>query len=229
MGLYVAIEGIDTAGKSTQISALRQHYLGCEDGAGGFNPLFTQSNIRQNEAGNETGGLNPLFTQSVGSEDSAKNVSFITEPLPFYKDFLLGHELSSRALFLLFLSSRAQIFASFPHSSLIISDRSLISGIAYAEDTSYDEALAMSLYATAGRVPDLGILLELDRDKLQRRLALKRLDKIEMRGIDYLLGVQARIKEAATLLGVRLVCIDAGLSRGAITARILEEIGTIKG
>lgn len=188
--MYVAIEGIDTAGKSTQISLLKNAYS------------------------------NALFTLEPGGSELGKKL----------REILLESEmsLSKRAEFLLFLSDRAEHCSKvlLPNrEKIIISDRSLISGIAYAKDLEFETALEFNLFATCGYKPDLVILLELEREELQRRLSEKKQDSIELRGIEYLLEIQQRMIVATQKLGVRLLRINASSEIEEIHSRIKKAIG----
>ena len=185
--MYLVIEGIDTAGKSTQIELLKQDYP------------------------------NAIFTKEPGG-------SALGEKL---REILLegSLDLSKEAEFLLFLSDRAEHIAKVikpNRSHLIISDRSLISGIAYAK--TIPQALKFNLFATQGILPDCVILLELSNEELLRRLSLKQNDRIEQRGVEYLLEIQDRMIEASRALEIPLIRINASLSKEEIYQRIIKEI-----
>ena len=187
--MYVALEGIDTAGKSTQISLLKE--------------AFPQGIFTLEPGGSRLGGrLREILLKG---------------------DF----SLSSRAEFLLFLSDRAEHCSKvlLPNrDKLIISDRSLISGIAYAKSLPLEEVISLNLFATEGYKPDLVVLLELSKEELERRLGEKRQDRIELRGSEYLLEIQSRMIEACERLGVRLLRVDASLDREEIHTQIKKEL-----
>lgn len=187
--MYVAIEGIDTAGKSTQISLLKNTYP------------------------------HALFTLEPGGSELGKRL----------REILLESEmrLCERAEFLLFLSDRAEHCTKIllpNRDKLIISDRSLISGIAYAKGLPLEEVISLNLFSTQGHKPDLVILLELSKEELTKRLSAKKQDSIELRGIEYLLEIQQRMVEACGALGVRMCRIDASLSVEEIHTRIKEAL-----
>lgn len=211
--IYIAIEGIDTCGKSTQISLLQDRYK---------EALFTK----------EPGGT------KIGEE---------------LRDILLfgdEYRLSSSSEFFIFLADRAEHIdrVIVPNrEKMVVSDRSLVSGIAYAdidelsrqfelegamrdaEDGDFVERkiLEFNLFATKGIVPDLIVVLNLDRDELKRRISLKTHDKIESRGVDYLMNIQSRIiktSKSLKALGSKVVIIDAGLSIEEISSKIEDEI-----
>lgn len=185
--MYIVIEGIDTAGKSTQISLLKSAY-----------PYA-------------------LFTLEPGGSELGVRL----------REILLESEmaLTQRAEFLLFLSDRAEHCSKvlLPNrDKLIISDRSLISGIAYAKGLEWEEVVALNLFATQGMKPDIVVLLELSKEELTKRLSAKKQDSIELRGVEYLLEIQERMIRACEALGVRLCKINASRSVEEIHSQIKE-------
>lgn len=186
--LYLALEGIDTCGKSTQIELLKRR--------------FPQA----------------IFTKEPGGSALGKELRNI---------LLHGNITSKKAEFLLFLSDRAEHIERViaPNlGNLIISDRSLISGIAYAKGFDDMWLRELNLFATGGILPNLAVILELSREELERRLSNKKHDTIESRGVGYLMELQERIKEAARLLGIPSVVIDATKTPEAICERIIQRI-----
>lgn len=189
--MYVAIEGIDTAGKSTQIEALRT--------------LFPHAVITK-----EPGGT------PVGVE--IRNM------------ILHGNLKSKMAEILLFLADRAEhteevILPNMNH--LIISDRSAVSGMAYASVQNLcDESTLVSLnrLATNGALPDMVFILKLTSEELSRRLSQKEHDAIESRGVDYLLSIQDALIASAYALGIQTTVIDATQSIDTITTEITNLI-----
>ena len=189
--MYIAIEGIDTAGKSTQIAALQEHFP---------NAVITK----------EPGGT------SIGKEIRQMVLSARTK--------------SKRAEFLLFLADRAEHIAEVVEPNLnkmIISDRSAVSGIAYAltqGEIDKKSLVQLNNFATNSIYPQKIFLLRLTEEELQNRLSQKKLDGIEKRGTAYLLEIQEAIVEATKLLGLELVEIDATASITTITQNILNNI-----
>ncbi|MEA3522641.1 MAG: dTMP kinase, partial [Campylobacterota bacterium] len=147
--MYIAIEGIDTAGKSTQISLLQKAFA------------------------------DAIITKEPGATAIGHQIRDIV---------LNGDVKSSKAEFLLFLADRAEHLECVikPNKNkMIISDRSVVSGIAYAmvkEDIALDDILKLNHFATQGHYPDIVFLLELSPEELQYRLSQKELDGIELRG-----------------------------------------------
>ena len=73
-------------------------------------------------------------------------------------------------------------------------------------------------------LPNKVILLELDKDTLEYRLSQKGQDRIEQRGIAYLLELQERLKEVIARLNVESLIVNASLPQDSITAQIAEFI-----
>ncbi|MBX7490787.1 dTMP kinase [Helicobacter turcicus] len=186
--MYVTLEGIDTAGKSTQIAQLKRVF---KDAVFTFEP-----------------GATPL-----GSS---------------IREILLKSEIKSpKAEMLLFLADRAEHFASViaPNlDRLLISDRSLISGIAYARDFDFKILESYNAFVMDNTLPNKVIFLELDRETLEFRLSKKGKDKIEQRGIAYLLELQARLKQVMERLNIESLVLDAKLPQDSITKKIVDFI-----
>jgi dTMP kinase len=189
--VYVAIEGIDTAGKSTQITRLREAY--------------PDAVITKEPGGTAIGGR--------------------------IRDIVLnGGVQSAKAEFLLFLADRAEHMQEVIKPNLegmIISDRSVVSGVAYAlvqENIAKDEILRLNAFATDGIYPKKLFLLQLSDEELTFRLSQKELDGIEARGTAYLLKIQEAMLEAAKALQIELIIIDASKPIETITREIITNI-----
>ena len=189
--MYIAIEGIDTAGKSTQIASLSEHYP---------------------EA---------IITKEPGATAVGSKI----------RDIVLSGEVqSAKAEFLLFLADRAEHMQEVvvPNlDKLVISDRSVVSGVAYAlvqESISETAILHLNRFATDGNYPELLFLLQLSKEELTFRLSQKELDGIELRGTEYLLNIQDALITAAELLKIELVIIDASKPIEEITQEIITKI-----
>ncbi len=189
--MYIAIEGIDTAGKSTQIQRLQEHFK------------------------------DAIITKEPGGTDAGKEIREIV---------LSAKTKSKKAEFLLFLADRAEHIKEVIEPNLgkmIISDRSVMSGVAYAlaqGEISETAIVHLNRFATGGIYPQKVFLLELTKEALSFRLSQKKLDGIELRGEEYLLMIQDAIIKAAKLLDIELVLIDATKDIDSITQEILSNI-----
>lgn len=179
-GMYVVIEGIDTAGKSTQLEILKNKFK---------DAVFTK----------EPGGT------ALG--------------LKLREMILNGETKSGLAEMFMFLADRAEHTQEIilkNKEKLIISDRSFISGIAYAKDEEIEKLIELNRIATSNIFPNKIILLVLSKDELENRLSQKEHDSIEKRGVDYLLEIQDRLKKTILKLNIDYIFIDA--------SRKIEEI-----
>ncbi len=187
--MYITIEGIDTAGKSTQIEKLKEKFP------------------------------DAIITKEPGATKIGKEIR---------KLVLAAKTHSKKAEFLLFLADRAEHIQEVIEPNLnkmIISDRSVVSGIAYAltqGDMASKAILHLNRFATNGIYPEKVFLLKLTEDELKLRLSQKKLDGIELRGTKYLLEIQNAIIEASKLLDIELIEIDATQSIENVTNDILN-------
>ena len=186
--MYVVIEGIDTAGKSTQIEILKNKFP---------NAVFTK------EPGGTPLGikLREMILEGVANSSLAEMFMFLADRAEHTKEVIEKNK-----------------------NKLIISDRSFISGIAYAKDKKIDDLIELNRLATSNNFPQKVILLELDKNELEKRLSQKPNDSIEKRGIDYLLEIQARLKETILKLNIDYIFIDANLNIEIIERKIEDFI-----
>ena len=182
--MYVVIEGIDTAGKSTQLELLENKYK---------------------EA---------VFTKEPGGTDIGIKLRAMA---------LNGEAKSKIAEMFLFLADRAEHIEEkiVPNlDKMVISDRSMISGIAYASIFELEKMIELNLLATNNILPSHAILLELTPEELKYRLSQKQNDAIELRGIEYLINIQNRMKETIIKLEINHLFIDASLKIEEIEKQI---------
>ena len=144
---------------------------------------------------------------------------------------LTGTIRSKRAELLLFLADRAEHYEEIVRpnrSRLLLSDRGFLSGIGYAlanGGASLEELIALNRFAIHGDWPDRILFFETDKATLRKRLGAKSTDGIEARGIDYLLTVQAKMKEALSKLAIPYLMIDAREDVEVIHQKIVTYLG----
>ena len=186
--MYITIEGIDTAGKSTQIDMLKKEYK---------NALFIKEP-----------GFSPLGAK--------------------LRKIIFEDEISKKAELFLFLADRAETIEKNVKPNLdklIISDRSVISGIAYGmEFFDFDLLVNLNRFATNGIFPQKVIILTLDKKTLKERLSQKTHDNIEKRGIDYLLNIQENLIQTCNRLEIPYILINASNSIEEINFRIKRSL-----
>lgn len=192
--MYIIFEGVDTTGKSTQVE------------------LFLQRH-KDVVATKEPGGT------KVGEK---------------FREILLNssEKLSVNAELLLFLADRAEHYEKIVKPKLqnkyVISDRGLISGIAYAlanhPELDQDFLLHLNKFALNGNLPDKIVLFKTNEQLIKSRLGNKEKDTIELRGIEYLLNVQALMKSTLESLHVKYIEVDSQKSIEEIYKTIEEFI-----
>jgi len=186
--MYIAIEGIDTSGKSTQIDLLKNEFK---------DALFVKE---------------PGFTP-IGVK---------------LREIIFNDDISKKAELFLFLADRSELIEKVikPNfNRLIISDRSVISGIAYGmEFFDFDLLVNLNRFATDSIFPQFVIILKLEKEKLINRLSQKNHDNIEKRGIDYLLRIQENIITTCNRLEIPYLLLDASNSIEEINFRIKKAI-----
>ena len=186
--MYIAFEGIDTCGKTTQIELLKKEYP------------------------------NALFVKEPGFTNLGKKL----------RKIIFEDDISKKSELFLFLADRAELIEKVikPNlNRLIISDRSVISGIAYAmEYFDFDMLVNLNRFATDSLFPHFVIILKIDENTLKNRLSQKEHDNIEKRGIDYLLKIQENIITVCNRLEIPYLLINANPSIKEINFRIKKAI-----
>jgi len=186
--MYIAIEGIDTAGKSTQIDLLKKSL---KDALIIKEPGFTNMGMK-------------------------------------LRKIIFEDEISSKAELFLFLADRSETIEKIIKPNLnktIISDRSLISGIAYGMHSfEFEKLLELNRFVTDEIFPDKVVILKLSKEELIKRLSQKSHDNIEKRGIDYLLNIQQNLIETCDKLKIKSVIIDASKKVDEIHKEIIREV-----
>lgn len=150
------------------------------------------------------------------------------------REILLQDSLSSkRAELLLFLADRAEHYAQIikPNKhKLIVSDRGFLSGIGYAlanGDFEFNYLLQLNKFALEEHFPELIILFITNIDTLKERMGEKKLDGIELRGLEYLLSVQSHMQESLKKLDIPYILIDATDTIENIHKTIKERINKL--
>ena len=180
--MYVLFEGIDGVGKSTQIEILASKFS------------------------------DAIVTKEPGGTKLGENL----------REILLSSsiKIGKRAEILLFLADRAEHFEKLvaPNlGKLILSDRGFISGIAYAlaNDENLDENVLLELnkFALNDKFADKIVFFEASHELISSRLKNRGTsDKIEARGLEYLLKVQSLMKQILIKNGFETLFIDASKS-----------------
>jgi dTMP kinase len=191
--MYIAIEGIDGVGKSTQLALLQKKYP------------------------------DAVITKEPGGTPFGQKI----------REMLLNsNDFSKETEMLLFLADRAEhrdkvITPALKSHKMLISDRSFISGIAYANDNFSDTRLLdLNHFALQGTLPDKVIFLYLSQEQLEARFITRNesKDHIEKRGFQYLISVQNKMQNILQTSKLDSIQINADQSIEKIHQQIKEFI-----
>ena len=145
------------------------------------------------------------------------------------REILLADSLASkRAELLLFLADRAEHYEEVIEvnkDKVVISDRGFLSGIGYAlanDDFNFEELMRLNKFALSGHLPDKIVLFVTNMETLKQRTSDKKLDGIELRGLEYLITVQNKMQESLKKLDIAYLEIDATDSIENIHQKILS-------
>jgi len=167
---------------------------------------------------------NVLITKEPGGTEFGKKA----------REILLADSLhSKRAELLLFLADRAEHYTQVVkpnRDKIIISDRGFLSGIGYAlanGDFEFNHLIELNKFALEEHFPDLIVLFRTNMETLKQRTSEKKLDGIELRGLEYLISVQNHMNESLQKLEIPYLVVDATKSIENIHGEIYEKIALL--
>lgn len=192
--MLINFEGVDGAGKSTQINMLKE--------------IYKDAIITKEPGGTEFGLMIRNYLMSSASK------------------------ISQRAEIFLFLADRAEHYEKVlkpNYGNLILSDRSFVSGLAYAmaNDDNLDikTLIELNKFALCSDFGDKFVFLKADENLIRQRLFSRgQNDDIESRGIEYLMRVQGFMSIILADLKFEVLEIDASLSPEIIHNKIRKFI-----
>ncbi|MBO7155733.1 MAG: dTMP kinase [Campylobacter sp.] len=192
--MLINFEGVDGAGKSTQINLLKE--------------IYKDAIITKEPGGTELGLMIRNYLMSSASK------------------------ISQRAEIFLFLADRAEHYEKVlkpNYGNLILSDRSFVSGLAYAmaNDDSLDikTLIELNKFALCSDFGDKFVFLKANENLIRQRLFSRgQNDDIESRGIEYLMRVQGFMSIILADLKFEVLEIDASLSPEIIHNKIRKFI-----
>lgn len=192
--MLINFEGVDGAGKSTQINLLKE--------------IYKDAIITKEPGGTELGLMIRNYLMNSASK------------------------ISQRAEIFLFLADRAEHYEKVlkpNYGNLILSDRSFVSGLAYAmaNDDNLDikTLIELNKFALCSDFGDKFVFLKADENLIRQRLFSRgQNDDIESRGIEYLMRVQGFMSIILADLKFEVLEIDASLSPEIIHNKIRKFI-----
>ncbi len=199
-GLWITFEGGDGVGKTTQAAMLQEWLAGTG-----------RSVVRTREpGGTEVGGL--------------------------VRDIVLHHrgDVAPRAEALLYAADRAHHVATVVRPALargdvVIQDRYLDSSVAYqgaGRERDATEVRELSLWAAAGMLPDVTVLLDLDPAAARARLDAddKPFDRLEAERAEFHDRVRDAFLELAAAEPLRFLVLDAARPADELAAAVRDRV-----
>jgi dTMP kinase len=207
-GRLIAFEGVEGAGKSTQLELLRQALEGRRRGPGdrrGGPPVGRAREV--------------VVTREPGGTPAGERIrALLLDPQV---------DLDPRAEALLFAAARAELVErvirpALERGALVLCDRYLDSSLAYqggARGLGQGPVEQVNRFATGGLLPDLVVLLDLDpADGLRRRS--RDPDRIEAQDLDFHRRVRQAFRDLAAADPERFTVVDATAPVPDVAARV---------
>ena len=204
-GFFLALEGGEGAGKSTQAQRLAQWL--------------------------ESLGHDVLVTHEPGGTEVGRRLrSVLLDPVVQGAEGSTSPPLSPRAEALLFAADRAEHVAQVIAPALalghvVITDRYVDSSVAYqgaGRSLGAGEIAKLSRWATDGLVPDLTVVLDLPPEEGLRRVVTP--DRLESEPLDFHEQVRARFQAIARRGGSRYLVVDGTRPVEEITAAVQQRL-----
>jgi dTMP kinase len=205
-GFFVAFEGGEGAGKSTQVRLLAQ-WLG-------------------------TLGHDVLVTHEPGGTEVGRRLRSVLLDLPQGDPATTGTRpgLAPRAEALLFAADRAEHVATVVAPALalghvVVSDRFVDSSIAYqgaGRELAGSEVARLSRWATDGLIPDLTVLLDLPAEAGLARVGTP--DRLESEPLTFHQRVRQRYLDLARRGGARYLVVDATKPAEDVAAEVRARV-----
>ena len=194
--MFVTFEGLDGAGKSTQISCLREHLV---------------------DSGREV-----VETREPGGTPLGERIRDLVlngvEVSPWAETALFA---AARAELV-----EQVIRPALERGADVLCDRYIDSSLAYqgiARQLGIEVVLDLNLHATRGLLPDRTFLLLVDPEEASRRRNDPS-DRIEREGPDFRSRVDAAYRELAELFPRRVIAVDGSRSPDDVAKKIREEL-----
>ena len=205
-GILLSFEGIDRVGKSTQVELLIKHL--------------------------KLKGIKPLLVREPGSSDVGERIRTILA------DPELKGKISAKSEFFLYSASRAQLVLekigpALENGELVIADRYYDSSSAYqgyGRGLNLDFISQVNIVATNGFVPDLTILLYVEKFTANSKKATDRFaptlfdDRLEQEFMDFRKKVQDGFLAIAEKEKERFLVLDASEKKEQVAKKIAVRV-----
>ncbi|MFE9428927.1 dTMP kinase [Kitasatospora sp. NPDC006697] len=197
-GFFIALEGGDGAGKSTQAQALAEwirskgHEVVLTREPGG-SPVGQRLRGLVLDVGNT--GLSHRAEALIYAADRAEHVENVIRP-------------------------------ALARGAVVITDRYMDSSIAYqgaGRDLAATEVARISRWATGGLVPDLTVVLDVDPERARERFT-EALDRLENEPVEFHTRVRAGFLALAAADPARYLVVDAGKAPAMVTTAIRHRL-----
>ena len=181
--MFISLDGIDGAGKSTQIDLLRRHL--------------------------ESKGVSVVCFRDPGSTklgEAVREILLHREDIPLANTSEMLLYMAARAQLV-----AEQLRPALQAGSTVICDRFLLANVVYqgvAGGLNVDDLWAVGKCATGGLFPDATIVLDLDPEVAFKRIQ-RGPDRLEKRGLEYFRLVRQGFLEQVAQAGGKSKVVDA--------------------
>ena len=199
--MFISLDGIDGAGKSTQIDLLRKHL--------------------------EAKGATVVCFRDPGSTklgEAVREILLHREDIPLANTSEMLLYMAARAQLV-----AEQLRPALESGATVICDRFLLANVVYqgvAGGLSIHDLWAVGKCATGGLSPDATIVLDLDPELASQRIQ-RGPDRLEKRGLDYFRTVRQGFLEQVTNTGGKSTIVDASQDIERIHLQIVDFVDRI--
>lgn len=200
-GLFVTVEGGDSAGKSTQLRLLREHLLGSRG-------LAPDQVLTTREPGGTALGaqLRELILHGDHVDPRAEALLYAADRAHHVATLVRPH---------------------LEAGGVVLSDRYLDSSVAYqgvGRALDPEQVAALSLWATGGLLPHRTLLLDIPPETISRRREAGSLDRLEREGEVFHAAVREQFLAMAAADPGRWRVIDGSRSREDVHADVVAAL-----
>ncbi|MCU0709057.1 MAG: dTMP kinase [Pirellula sp.] len=194
--MFITLDGIDGAGKSTQIAMLRDYFVG---------------------QGHEVVCVRDPGSSKLG--DAVRDILLHREDIPLAMTAEMFLYMASRAQLV-----HERIRPAIESGAMVICDRYLLANVVYqgsAGGLDVETLWTVGHIATGGLMPDATIVLDLEPELAASRLQ-RGGDRLEKRGLEYFKKVREGFRTQLARCGKGTLLVDASLSPEAVHQTIIE-------